>query len=79
MMGNLIERSQYGIDAPGLVRFFFIAGAVALAVLLVALFSSRFGQNLKITIVAISMLVGTAKRLTSGKAIGIDLWQHRFI
>jgi len=126
-MSNLIQRPQYGIDAPGLVRFFFTAGTVALAVFLVALLSSVFGQTLKIIITALSgiaatyllgmgcfmvyyskvaklkdcekllnlvqwsgdelvldvgcgrglMLVGAAKRLTSGKAIGIDLWQQQ--
>lgn len=126
-MSNLTQRPQYGIDAPGLVRFFFIAGAVALAVFLVALRSSVFGQTLKIIIATLFgiaatyllgmgclmiyyskvaklkdcenllnlvqwsgdelvldvgcgrglMLVGAAKRLTSGKAIGIDLWQQQ--
>ncbi len=126
-MSNLTQRPQYGIDAPDLVRFFFIAGAVALAVFLAALFSSGFGQILKITIATLFgiaatyllgmgcfmiyyskiaklkdsenllnlvqwlgnelvldvgcgrglMLVGAAKRLTSGKAIGIDLWQQQ--
>jgi arsenite methyltransferase len=123
-----MQRPQYGIDAPGLVRFFFIAGAVALAVFLGALLSSGFGQTLK-TIIAVLfgvaatyllgmgcfmiyyskieklkdserllnliqwsgdelvldvgcgrglMLVGAAKRLTSGKVIGIDLWQQQY-
>ncbi len=126
-MSNLTQRPQYGIDAPGLVRFFFIAGTVALAVFLVALLSSVFGLTLKIIIATIFgiaatyllgmgcfmiyyskvaklkdsenllnlvqwsgdelvldvgcgrglMLVGAAKRLTSGKAIGIDLWQQQ--
>jgi arsenite methyltransferase len=122
-----MQRPQYGIDAPDLVRFFFIAGAVALAVFLGALLSSGFGQSLKIIIVVLFgiaatyllgmgclmiyyskvaklkdserlinliqwsgdelvldvgcgrglMLVGAAKRLISGKAIGIDLWQQQ--
>lgn len=120
-------RPNYGIDAPDLVRFFFIAGAVTLAVFLVVLLSSILGQIPKIaigTLLGIAttyllgmgcfmlygskvmklqdrenllnlvqwsgrelvldvgcgrglMLIGAAKRLTSGKAIGIDLWhQH---
>jgi arsenite methyltransferase len=126
-MSNLTQRPQYGIDAPGLVRFFFIAGAVALAVFLLALLSSVAGQTLKIIIAVLFgiaatyllgmgclmiyyskvaklkdcenllnlvqwsgdelvldvgcgrglMLVGAAKRLISGKAIGIDLWQEQ--
>jgi arsenite methyltransferase len=126
-MSNLTQRPQYGIDAPGLVRFFFIAGTAALAVFLVALRSSVFGQTLIIIIAALFgiaatyllgmgclmiyyskvaklkdseylldlvhwsgdelvldvgcgrglMLVGAAKRLISGKAIGIDLWQQQ--
>ncbi|MBW4693451.1 MAG: class I SAM-dependent methyltransferase [Lyngbya sp. HA4199-MV5] len=120
------SRPNYGIDAPGLVRFFFSAGAVALAIFLVVLFSSLLGQILKIVVGTLSgiaatyllgmgcfmlygskvmklkdrdklldlvpwsgnervldvgcgrglMLVGAAKRLTTGKAIGIDLWQQ---
>jgi arsenite methyltransferase len=122
-----MQRPQYGIDAPDLVRFFFIAGAVALAIFLGALLSSGFGQTLKIIIAVLFgiaatyllgmgcfmiyyskvaklkdserllnliqwsgdelvldvgcgrglMLVGAAKRLISGKAIGIDLWQQQ--
>ena len=121
------NKPNYGIDAPGLVRFFFIAGAVALSILLGALLSSISGQIPKIIVGALFgiaatyllgmgcfmlygskvmklkdrekllnlvqwsgdelvldvgcgrglMLAGVAKRLTSGKAIGIDLWhQH---
>lgn len=123
---NVQSKPDYGIDAPGLVRFFFIAGAVALASFLVVLLSSILGHP-KIIVGALLgiaatywlgmgcfmlysskvmklkdtdkllnlvqwlgselvldvgcgrglMLVGAAKRLTSGKAIGIDLWsQH---
>lgn len=121
---NLQSKPNYGIDAPGLVRFFFIAGAVALAIFLVALLSSIFGQIPKIIVGVLFglaatyllgmgcfmlygskvmklkdrekllnlvqwsgdelvldvgcgrglMLVGAAKRLNFGKAIGIDLW-----
>ncbi|ARV58136.1 hypothetical protein BZZ01_05340 [Nostocales cyanobacterium HT-58-2] len=124
---NVQSKPNYGIDAPGLVRFFFIAGAVALFIFLVVLFSSILGQMPKIivgTLLGIAatyllgmgcfmlygskvmklkdtkkllnlvqwsgselvldvgcgrglMLVEAAKCLTSGKAIGIDLWyQH---
>lgn len=124
---NVQGKPSYGIDAPGLLRFFFIAGAVALTIFLVILFSSTFGQIPKIiggVLFGIAatyllgmgcfmlygskvmkledgeklldlvqwsgselvldvgcgrglMLVGAAKRLTSGKAIGIDLWQQQ--
>lgn len=121
------NKPNYGIDAPGLVRFFFIAGAVALVLFIGALLSSIFGQIPKIIVSALFglaatyllgmgcfmpygskvmklkdrekllnlvqwsgnelvldvgcgrglMLVGAAKRLAKGKAIGIDLWhQH---
>jgi arsenite methyltransferase len=122
-----MQRPQYGIDAPGLVRFFFISGTAALAIFVVALLTLMFGQTLKITISVLSgiaaiyllgmgclmlyfskveklkererllnlvqwsgkelvldvgcgrglMLIGAAKRLSSGKAIGIDLWQQQ--
>ncbi len=121
-----MQRPQYGIDAPGLLRFFAIAGVTAFMVGAIALRSPVFGQLLQSIIVALSgvattyllgmaslmlyyskieklkdceklldlihwsgdeqvldigcgrglMLVGAAKRLTSGKAIGIDLWQQ---
>jgi arsenite methyltransferase len=124
---NVQSKPDYGIDAPGLVRFFFMAGAVALAICLGALLSSIFGQIPKIIVGALSgiaatyllgmgcfmlyfskvekikekekllnllqwsgkelvldvgcgrglMLIGAAKRLSSGKAIGIDLWQQQ--
>jgi arsenite methyltransferase len=122
-----MQRPQYGIDAPGLLRFFAIAGSVALAVCLVSLRLSAVGQTLPIIIAALSgvatiyllgmgclmfyyskieklkdceellnliqwsgdeqvldvgcgrglMLVGAAKRLKSGQAIGVDLWQQQ--
>jgi arsenite methyltransferase len=121
------QRPQYGIDAPDLVRFFFMAGAATLTIFLISLISSVFGQTLQIIITIVCgiastyllgmgclmlyyskvaklkdseklldlvpwsgeelvldvgcgrglMLVGAAKRLTSGKAIGIDLWQQQ--
>jgi arsenite methyltransferase len=116
---------DYGIDAPGLVRFFFIGGCGALvsAGLAIWLLSSypiwRFGAGLTLGAAALYligmgclmlfwskvtkvkgrdaildqitwrgservldvgcgrglMLVGAAKRLTSGKAVGADIWQ----
>lgn len=122
-----MQRPHYGIDAPGLVRFFFIAGSGAFALLIVVVLTSIAGQNLKIVLTILFgiaatyllsmgsfmiyssrvmklkdnekllnlhqwsgsefvldigcgrglMLVSTAKRLTTGKAIGIDLWQEK--
>lgn len=127
MAKDIQSKPNYGIDAPGLVRFFFIAGAVALAIFLVVLFSLGLGQIPRIIVCTLSsiasayllgmgcfmiygskvmklkdrdkllnlvqwsgsefvldvgcgrglMLVGAAKRLTSGKAIGIDLWSQQ--
>jgi arsenite methyltransferase len=127
IVSNNSQRPQYGIDAPDLVRLFFITGTTALAIFVVALLTSMFGQSLKITLsvlfgIAASyllgmgcfmlyfskveklkerdkllnlvrwsgrelvldvgcgrglMLIGAAKRLSSGKAIGIDLWQQQ--
>jgi arsenite methyltransferase len=122
-----MQRPQYGIDAPGLLRFFTVAGVSALVICLISLRLPVFGEPLGIIIVALSgvtatyllgmgclmiyyskieklkdreklldliqwsgdeqvldvgcgrglMLVGAAKRLTSGKAIGVDLWQQQ--
>jgi arsenite methyltransferase len=122
---NALSKPDYGIDAPGLMRFFFVAGMVALAIFLAVEFSA-LEQIPKLpisTLLAIAatyfggmgcfmlygskvmklkdrenllnlfqwsgdelvldvgcgrglMLVGAAKRLTSGRAIGIDLWQQ---
>ena len=127
MAENIQSKPNYGIDAPGLVRFFFIAGATALTIFLVVLLSSVLGQIPKIIVAMLSgiaatyflgmgcfmlygskvmklkdtenllnliqwsgsefvldvgcgrglMLVGAAKYLTSGKAIGIDLWSQQ--
>ena len=124
---NVPSKPDYGIDAPGLVRFFFIAGATALAICLVALLSPVFEQTPQIVVGALFgiaatyllgmgyfmlyfskveklkekekllnlvqwsgkelvldvgcgrglMLIGSAKRLSSGRAIGIDLWQQQ--
>ena len=125
-IGNAYEEPAYGIDAPGLMRFFFIAGVVALTLFLGVILSSIFGQIPKIILAVLFgiattylfgmgcfmlfyskvtklkdrdrllnlvqwsgselvldvgcgrglMLTGSAKRLTSGKAIGIDLWKQ---
>jgi arsenite methyltransferase len=127
IVSNNSQRPQYGIDAPDLVRLFFITGTTALAIFVVALLTSMFGQSLKITLSVLFgiaalyllgmgcfmlyfskveklkerdkllnlvrwsgrelvldvgcgrglMLIGAAKRLSSGKAIGIDLWQQQ--
>jgi arsenite methyltransferase len=122
-----MQRPQYGIDAPDLLRFFAIAGVVALAICTLSINLSIFGQNIQLIMSVISgmaaiyllgmgglmlyyskiaklqdceqlldliqwsgneqvldvgcgrglMTIGAAKRLTSGKAIGIDLWQQQ--
>jgi arsenite methyltransferase len=122
-----IQHPQYGIDAPDLVRFFFIAGVIALTVFFGVVLSSIFGQiptiiiGLLLGIATIYllgmgclmiyyskvmklkdnedllnlfqwsgdelvldvgcgrglMMIGVAKRLSSGKAIGIDIWQQQ--
>jgi arsenite methyltransferase len=122
-----MQRSQYGIDAPDLLRFFGIAGVISLVICLLSLRLFIFGQIIQSIIVALSglaatyllgmgclmvyyskiekvkdcekllnliqwsgneqvldvgcgrglMLVRAANRLTSGKAIGIDLWQQQ--
>jgi arsenite methyltransferase len=124
---NVQNKPDYGIDAPGLVRFFLMAGAVALTICLVAVLSSIFEQIPKIIVVALFgiaatyllgmgcfmvyfskveklkerdtllnlvrwsgkelvldvgcgrglLLIGSAQRLSSGRAIGIDLWQQQ--
>jgi arsenite methyltransferase len=121
-----MQRPQYGIDAPGLLRFFAIAGMAAFLVCLLSLRLPVFGQPLQSLVASLSgiatiyllgmaslmlyyskieklkdcekfldlipwagneqvldvgcgrglMLIGAAKRLTSGKAIGIDLWEQ---
>jgi arsenite methyltransferase len=122
-----MQRPQYGIDAPDLLRFFGIAGVISLVICLLSLRLFIFGQIVQSIVVALSglaatyllgmgclmlyyskiekvkdcekllnliqwsgdeqvldvgcgrglMLVRAAKRLTSGKAIGIDLWQQQ--
>ena len=124
-MKNL--KPDYGIDAPGLVRFFLIAGTGALFFFFLALNLPVLGQIFKVVATGILaivtaylmgmgclmlyyskitklrdaehslnliewsgqeivldigcgrglLLIGAAKRLTSGKAIGIDLWQEK--
>jgi arsenite methyltransferase len=127
MMNNHMQRPQYGIDAPDLLRLFFTAGTLTLAVFIITLLTSIFGQPARMIVgVLLSiatiyllgmgcfmlyfskvaklierdkllnlvewsgrelvldvgcgrglMLIGAAKRLSSGKAIGIDLWQQQ--
>ncbi len=122
-----MQRPQYGIDAPDLLRFFAIAGVASLAIGTLSFNLPIFGQTAQLIMTVISgvaaiyllgmgslmlyyskiekvkdreqlldliqwsgnervldvgcgrglMLVGVAKRLTSGKAIGIDLWQQQ--
>jgi arsenite methyltransferase len=122
-----MQRPQYGIDAPDLLRFFGIAGVISLVICLLSLRLSIFGQIIQSIVLALSglaatyllgmgclmlyyskiekvkdcekllnliqwsgdeqvldvgcgrglMLVRAANRLTSGKAIGIDLWQQQ--
>jgi arsenite methyltransferase len=127
MINNPIRHPQYGIDAPDLLRLFFTAGTLTLAIFIVILLTSMFGQPVR-TILSVLlgiatiyllgmgclmlyfskvakltereellnlvewsgselvldvgcgrglMLIGAAKRLSSGKAIGIDLWQQQ--
>ncbi len=124
-----MKTPNYGIDAPGLVRFFFLAGTISLAIFIAVLFLLSQILESTLTIIAIAllgivttyllgmgcfmiygskvmkladrdklldlvqwsgdelvldvgcgrglMLVGAAKRLTTGKVIGIDLWQQQ--
>jgi ubiquinone/menaquinone biosynthesis C-methylase UbiE len=122
-----MQKPRYGIDAPGLLKFFFVAGAVSSILLIATSMSSLMGGTFKLVIcsllVVVSfyllgmgcfmlffskvqklkdrdkllnliqwsgreyvldigcgrglMLIGAAKRLTTGKAIGIDLWQQQ--
>ena len=126
-MSESKSKPDYGIDAPGLLRFFFTFGAIALSMFLLVLLSSLLSHTLKIIACFIFgivasyllgmgclmvyfskvqklkereallglvqwsgseivldigcgrglMLIGAAKRLTSGKAFGIDLWQQK--
>lgn len=125
MSGTTTQRLDYGIDAPGLVRMFFILGFVVLIASLVLgiapwigspwnlvvagvlglvaayllgmgffmLYGSKVGKLKRrerlLDLVPWSgaesvldvgcgrglMMIGAAKRLTIGKAVGIDLWQ----
>ncbi len=122
-----MQKPKYGIDAPGLVQFFFVAGAMSAILLIAASISPLLDGKFKLisclllAVVALYllgmgclmlffskvqklkdrekllnliewsgselvldvgcgrglMLVGAAKRLTTGKAIGIDLWQQQ--
>jgi ubiquinone/menaquinone biosynthesis C-methylase UbiE len=57
MAANAQSKPNYGIDAPGLVRFFFIAGIAALALFVIVLLSPIVGQLPKIVL---GMLLGIA-------------------
>ena len=122
-----MQKPEYGIDAPDLLRSFLVSGAIGLTLLIAALMSSFLAGTLKLvvcSILAVSsfyllgmgclmfyyskieklkereqllnlvqwsgreivldvgcgrglMLIGAAKRLSAGKAIGIDLWQQQ--
>ena len=54
-----MQSPQYGIDAPGLVRFFFMAGVAALTIFLIALISSIFSQTVQIIIAIVSGIAFT--------------------
>lgn len=126
-MPKAMQTADYGIDAPGLLRFFFVAGAIGGILLLAVSLTSLLGGTVKLlacSLLAVAsfyllgmgcfmlfyskvqklrdreqllnliqwsgservldvgcgrglMLIGAAKRLTTGKAIGIDLWQQQ--
>jgi ubiquinone/menaquinone biosynthesis C-methylase UbiE len=122
------ERANYGIDAPGLVRNFALAGAASLALGIYFYYAFRAGRPALATTVVIVgivwglwglgfaglmvwsskvgklkerdlildaipwrgdetvldagcgrglLLIGAAKRLSTGRAIGVDIWQKR--
>lgn len=122
-----MHKTNYGIDAPNLVRFFFIAGTIALSVCVTTSLISITNSNLTAIISIVFgvtavyllfmgvlmiyssrvlklndnqmllssiqwsgdeqvldvgcgrglMLITAAKKLTTGKATGIDLWQQQ--
>ncbi len=74
MFENVQTKPNYGIDAPGLVRFFFIAGAVALTIFLVVLFSSILGQIPKI-IVGVLLGIAAIYHLLAWHGLLHALWQ----
>ncbi len=61
---NVQSKPNYGIDAPSLVRFFFIAGAVALVIFLVVLFSSVLRQ-------IPNLIVGTVLSIAATYLLGM--------
>lgn len=121
-----MQTPNYGIDAPGLLKFFFVAGVISTTLLIAAFLSPLLSGTLKLivcSLLAVSsfyllgmgcfmllyskmqkikdrenllnlvawsgdelvldvgcgrglMLIGAAKRLKTGKAIGIDLWRQ---
>lgn len=122
-----MKQPHYGIDAPGLVRFFFIAGSTALMLLIAVFTTAIVGPVFRLALSVLFgsaafyllsmgglmlysskvmklkdnekllnliswtgservldigcgrglMLIGAAKRLTTGNATGIDLWQEK--
>jgi ubiquinone/menaquinone biosynthesis C-methylase UbiE len=122
-----MQKPEYGIDAPDLLKFFFIAGAISAVLLITAWVAPLLGGTFKLIVCLLLfvvssyllgmgcfmlfyskvqklrdrdrllnliewsghervldvgcgrglMLMGAAKRLTTGKAIGIDLWQQQ--
>jgi arsenite methyltransferase len=126
-MQKAITKRNYGIDAPGLVRFFFVGGIVTAILCLFGVIALRDHTWWAILLKYISgvaatyltgmgclmiywskvvkvkqrdlvldeiswrgneqvldvgcgrglMLVGAARRLTSGRAVGIDIWQAK--
>jgi arsenite methyltransferase len=122
-----MRKPNYGIDAPGLVRFFFAAGSVSVALFFIFVYmfesSTLWSLTILILLGLIScylmgmgglmllyskviklkdrdfalnqilwlgnekvldvgcgrglMVVGAAKRLTAGKAVGVDIWSAK--
>jgi arsenite methyltransferase len=122
-----MQKPHYGLDAPGLIRFFFMAGSAVFALLIIILFTAFAGPTLKMVLTILFgiaatyllgmgslmiycsmvmklkdnqrllnlipwsgselvldvgcgrglMLINAAKRLSTGKATGIDLWQEQ--
>jgi len=56
------QKPDYGIDAPGVIRNLFVIGGEHV-------FDVGTGRGL--------LLIGAARRLTSGKGIGIDVWSTK--
>ena len=94
-MDNEGQPVDYGIDGPGAVVGFVIAGGLCLAAAAAMLWSSKVGklrardeligaipwrgdeQVLDVGCGRGLLLIAAARRLTSGKAIGVDVWHSR--